>query len=303
MLMRRLRRARQRQLGLSLIELLVAMSTGLAVVGAGLSFLSGTLSAAGANLLRVRMHQDLQSVMDGVSRDLSRAGEWALADEVLQASTTADLQLSGTSGSISANALDRHNGTPAEAFAFANAATALRGQSLVLLQHDVDAVRRYDLRITGIPAPDRLSLSIPDGLVLTQTRASAGSWSILNPFAAVTVNDAGTCVLLRYDLDGNGVQGDDEHFGFRLNVATSVIQTSTTATSCTQGNWDAFTDPNFLRITAFDLRRLRARQSVPGPIDSVTDTYVIGLEGRLARAGIATRRLQHVVQARNIALE
>lgn len=293
----------RRQLGLSLIELLIAMSTGLAIVGAGLSFLTGTLSAAGANLLRVRMHQDLQSVMDAVSRDLARAGEWALADEVMQASTTADLQLSGSSGSISASALDRHTGTPTEAFAFANADAVLGGQTLVLLQRDVDAIRRYDLRITGVPAADRVGLSVPDGVTLMQTRAPAGSWSILNPFAGVSVNDAGTCVLLRYDLDGNGVQDDREHFGFRLNLAGAVIQTTTTATTCTQGNWDAFTDPGFLRISAFDLRRVQARRSAAGPIDAVTDAYVIGLEGRLARDGVATRRLQHLVQARNLALE
>ncbi|MGH8519201.1 MAG: hypothetical protein ACREUE_17260, partial [Panacagrimonas sp.] len=161
----------------------------------------------------------------------------------------------------------------------------------------------YDLTITGVPAPDRLSLSIPDGVNLVRTRIPAESWSILNPFAGVTVNETGTCVLLRYDLDGNGLPGDDEHFGFRLSGAGTTIQTTTTATGCTQGNWDAFTDPNFLRIAAFDLRRLRARQTAPGPIDAVMDAYTVTIEGRLVREREATRHLQQVVQARNVTLE
>ena len=89
------------QRGVSLIELLIAMSAGLVVVGTGLAFLVGTVSAAGASLTRVRLHQDLHTVMEAVSRDLARAGEWSLADEVAQASAMSTLLLSGTQGSIS----------------------------------------------------------------------------------------------------------------------------------------------------------------------------------------------------------
>lgn len=293
----------RRQRGLSLIELLIAMSAGLVVASAGLSFLVGALGAASANLLRVRQHQDLQSVMDAVSRDLARAGEWALADEVAQASATADLQLSGIQGSISANVVARGGATPSAAFGFANADAALRGASLVLMQRDGSGVQRRDLRITGVPAPDRLTLIVPDGVILAQTRVAAGSWSILDPFAGVSVNETGTCVLLRYDLDGNGVLDDEEHFGFRLDAAGTTIQTTTTARDCTSGNWDAFTDPAHLRVSTFDVRRLRAPSAGANPITPVVDAYLVRLESSLRRDAQATRGLQHLVQSRNPALE
>ncbi|MCC2657258.1 MAG: hypothetical protein K0Q76_2366 [Panacagrimonas sp.] len=291
------------QRGLSLIELLIAMSAGLLVVGAGLSILTGALGAAGANLLRVRLHQDLQSVTEAIARDLARAGEWALADEVTLVSANNDLQLSGSQGSISASVLARDGSTPSDAFGFPNADAALRGAPLVLMQRDGAVVRRHDLIVTGVPAPDRLTLSIPDGVVLTQTRAVAGSWSILNPFAAVSVNGTGTCILLRYDLDGDGVQDDEEHFGFRLNSMRTAIQTTTTARDCIDGNWDAFTDPAHLRIASFDVRRLRAPLTNAGPINAMTDAYFLRLEARLTRDPQATRSVEHLVQSRNSVLE
>jgi prepilin-type N-terminal cleavage/methylation domain-containing protein len=291
------------QRGLSLIELLIAMAAGLVVVGAGLSFLTSALGAASANLLRVRMHQDLQSTMEAIARDLARAGEWALADEVAQAASTSDLRLTGTHGSIAANALEPADATPKEAFDFPNAAAALRGATLALLQRQDGIDHRYDLVITGVPTPDRLTLSVPDGVVLPQTELPAGSWSILNPFAGVIVSETGSCVLLRYDLDGNGIEDDEEHFGFRLNGPRTAIQATTTARDCASGNWDAFTDPAFLRIAAFDVRRLRAPRMAARPIGPAVDAWLIDIEARLARDRDAIRSLQHLVHSRNAALE
>ena len=299
-----LTRRRIRQSGLSLIELLIAMTAGLVVVGAGLSFLAATAGAASANLLRLRLHQDLHSVVDAIARDIARAGEWGLADEVAQACSLHDLHLSGTEGSISASVVAGGSGAPAAAFAFADAPAALRGAVLVVLQRDTDAnVRRHDLVITGVPAPDRLTLTVAEGERLERAQVPAGSWTILNPFAGVRVNGAGTCVLLRYDLDGDGVQDDEEHFGFRLDAARTTIQATTTARECTAGNWDAFTDPAFLRVESFAVRTLRAAASTPQPIAPAVDAWRIEVSTRLVRERDAVRSLRHVVQSRNAALE
>ncbi|TDU30784.1 hypothetical protein DFR24_0138 [Panacagrimonas perspica] len=296
MLKRREKSLSRRSLGVTLIELLIAMSTGLTVVAAGVTFLSGTLSTATANLLRVRMHQDLQSVIAGISRDLVRAGEWALADEALLASATADLHFDAVSGSVTARAVSSGGTAPVEAFGFANAAASLRGATLVAWHGEGAAVHRHDLVITGVPGPDRLTLSIPDGVTLDLMTVSAGRWSVRNPFAGVTVNEDGTCVLLRYDLDGDGVQGHEEHFGFRLNSGRTAIQSSTTATSCTAGNWDAVTDPALFRIARFDIHRLSADAAPP---EGASAAYELMLEARLAREPNLTRRLRHVVLTRN----
>jgi len=292
-------RLHRRPLGMTLIELLIAMSTGLTVIAAGLTFLSGTLSAATANLLRVRMHQDLQSLMAGISRDLVRAGEWALADEALLASVNADLRFDAVSGSVTAHTIAPGGTAPVEVFGFANAAASLRGATLVAWHDEGGAVHRHDLVITDVPGPDRLALSIPDGATLDLTTMPAGRWSIRNPFAGVAVSEDGTCVLLRYDLDGDGFQGREEHFGFRLNPGRTTIQSSTTATSCTAGNWDAVTDPALFRVARFDIHRLQTEPAGTGPAEGGPAAYELVLEARLARERSLARSLRHVVLTRN----
>jgi type II secretory pathway component PulJ len=296
------KRLSRRPLGVTLIELLIAMSTGLTVIAAGVTFLSGTLSTATANLLRVRLHQDLQSVMAGISRDLVRAGEWGLADEAVLASATADLHFDAVSGSVTARATVPGGTAPVEAFGFANAAASLRGATLRALHGEGGALHRHDLVITGVPSPDRLTLAIPDGVPLDLTTVSAGRWSVRNPFAGVTVSEDGTCVLLRYDLDGDGAQGREEHFGFRLNTARTAIQSSTTATSCMAGNWDAVTDPALFRVARFDVHLLQTDPAVAGPRDGGPAAYALVLEARLAREPSLVRSLRHVVLTRNPAL-
>jgi hypothetical protein len=69
------------------------------------------------------------------------------------------------------------------------------------------------------------------------------------------------------------------------------------------GNWDAFTDPAFLRVAAFDVRRLRAPRAPLRPIEPVVEAYLIDIEARLTREPDANRSLQHLVHSRNAALE
>lgn len=298
-MLRRRERQSRGPLGLSLIELLVAMSTGLTVIAAGSTFLLGTLSAASANLLRVRMHQDLQSVMQAISRDLVRAGEWALADEAQLASATADLRFDGVSGSVTARAFLPGGTAPLEAFGFANAAASLRGATLVIRHGEGAEVHRHDLVITGVPGPDRLTLSMSEGATLDLTTVPAGRWSVRNPFAGVTLSEDRSCVLLRYDLDGDGALGREEHFGFRLNAGRTAIQSSTTATSCKAGNWDAVTDPALLRVALFDVHRLQANSAAALLPDDERAAYELIVEARLAREPSLVRRLRHVVLTRN----
>lgn len=298
-MLRRRERQSRGPLGLSLIELLVAMSTGLTVIAAGSTFLLGTLSAASANLLRVRMHQDLQSVMQAISRDLVRAGEWALADEAQLASATADLRFDGVSGSVTARAVLPGGTAPLEAFGFANAAASLRGATLVIRHGEGAEVHRHDLVITGVPGPDRLTLSMSEGATLDLTTVPAGRWSVRNPFAGVTLSEDRSCVLLRYDLDGDGALGREEHFGFRLNAGRTAIQSSTTATSCKAGNWDAVTDPALLRVALFNVHRLQTNSAVPPLPEDERASYELTLEARLAREPSLVRHLRHVVLTRN----
>jgi len=68
-----------RQRGLSLIELLIGVTIGLFIAGAGSTLLVGHLRENRALLLEARLTQDLRTAADLIARDLRRAGYWGHA--------------------------------------------------------------------------------------------------------------------------------------------------------------------------------------------------------------------------------
>lgn len=291
------------QRGTSLVEQLVAMSSGLVVVLAGLSFLVGSLAAQSTNLRHLRMNQDLRTVLDAVTRDLARAGAWTMAAEVAQASMNSDLSLEGTHGTVTARVVERGGTTPVDAFNSEHAAAALRQQKLVLLLSDGAAMTRYDLTVNEVPAAHRLIVTTPVGVTLPTRRIPAGSWTILNPFDGVVVDVPRSCVLVSYDLDGDGVQGPREHFGFRRAGARDAVQTTTTSTSCTGGSWEALTDPALLRISNFEIRPFRTARTAPTGLTVVLERFVVQVGGALVAEPAVARTLEQVVMVRNPTVE
>ncbi len=279
------------------------MSSGLAVVLAGLSFLLGSLAAQSANLRQLRMNQDLRTVLDAVTRDLTRAGTWTMAAEVAQASMSNDLSLEGTRGTITVGIVGRGGTSPVDAFASAHAAAALRQQTLVLLLRDGAATTRYDLTVSSIPAASRMIVTAPVGVTLPTTRIPAGGWTILNPFDGILVDAAGSCVLLSYDLDGDGVQGPREHFGYRRDGARNAVQSTTTATSCGAGSWETLTDPALLRVSSFEVQHLRTALPASTGLAVSLDRFAVQLGGALIAEPATARQLEQVVMVRNPTLE
>jgi Tfp pilus assembly protein PilV len=202
----------QRQSGLSLIELMVAITAGTIVVFAVSSLLISTLSANSTNMRYTRINQDLRSALVAVSKDLARAGEWILADDIVHASVTSDLLLSGTSGSVTATALQPGSVTTTNVFSFSNAANALTNRTMVILMKNAGVNTRYNLTITGVPSQNSLTLTIPTGTTLPSNKILANSWTIVNPFIGIVVNGANNCVISSYDLDADGVRDSNENF-------------------------------------------------------------------------------------------
>lgn len=64
----------QRQAGLTLIELMIAIVAGLIVIGAALTFTVSTVRAYGENIRSTRLSQELRTGMNLVVRELRRAG-------------------------------------------------------------------------------------------------------------------------------------------------------------------------------------------------------------------------------------
>jgi len=69
------------QQGLSLVEILVAVTLGLLLVSAVAALLVGHITEHRRMLAEVRLMQDLRAAADLVTRDLRRAGYWGRADQ------------------------------------------------------------------------------------------------------------------------------------------------------------------------------------------------------------------------------
>ena len=83
-------KTRQRQRGLSMVELLIGAAIGLVVAAAAAKLLAGHLRESRSLLLEARLMQDLRTATDLVTRDLRRAGYWGAA--------ASGVWLSGASG-------------------------------------------------------------------------------------------------------------------------------------------------------------------------------------------------------------
>ena len=69
--------ARRRSSGFSLVETLVALAVGLLVVAAAVVAVHGSLRENHRLALDARLHQDLRSAVEVMTRELRRAGHWA----------------------------------------------------------------------------------------------------------------------------------------------------------------------------------------------------------------------------------
>lgn len=283
------------QTGMTLVELMISILAGVVVIFAVTNLLVGTLSGNTTNMRYTRMNQDLRSTLEAMAKDVTRAGEWALADDVVHMANVAELALSGTSGTVTATARNPATAADENVFGFTNAANALTGRTVVLLLTNAGVTTRYNIQIAGRPSASTLSLTIPGGVTLPTNRILRGGWIVLNPFAGVTVN--GNCILSSYDINGNGQQDSNERFGFRLQG--TAIETSSNATACDQGTWQDFTDSAFLSISAFNITQVRRSVTATNQISTDLDHYLLDLTGALVAEAAATRTVQQAVKVRN----
>jgi len=287
------------QRGMSLIELMIAITLGLVVAAVAISLLTSTLTASSSNLRYTRINQDLRGTMQAIVNDLQRAGHWALADDVVHASATSDLQFSGVSGTVTVTALRRTTQDVQNAFAAPFTDANLAGRTMILLMPDAAGTnQRYDLTISSKNSDSSISVSVPGTLPSSFVRS--GSWTILNPFNGVTVGGGGNCVMLAYDLDGDGVRDANEQFGFRLNAGDTAISATTTSTACGAGTWTRFTDEKLLEVTGFvvtDVTPVLA--TTPNFLNARIKEYLITLDGRLVSENAAQRSLRESIKVRN----
>jgi len=159
--MRAARGHRSGQGGASLVELMVGLAAGMAVL-AGTTALAASQLASQRQLLReARLQQDLRAAADIVVRDLRRAGAWTNAEQALprppapaQANPFAALALSSGAADSVRHAWDRGPGM-ASAHGFRLAGATLQilvGTSWQALT-DPKALHVTSFTVTPVPRP------------------------------------------------------------------------------------------------------------------------------------------------------
>lgn len=287
--------------GFTLVELLVAMAIGVVVVGAGVTLLVSTLRSNADNLQMTRINQDLRGIMTAISADLRRAGSWAIADDVARVSSATDLQLSGVSGTITANSVARGSSDPNQAFSLPLAAGNLVGRTVVLVMPDSSGTAtRYDLTVNSLSDSNTMTLVVPSGVTLPATLVRAGSWTVLNPFSGITVASGGNCVLFSYDLDLDGIRDSNERFGYRRVSSQTILQATTSDTACDSGSgWESFSDSNLVSIQQFQITQIPNATITSNLISLQVLEYTVLLGGQLVADSTVSRSERGTVQVRN----
>ncbi len=234
--------------GVSLVELMIGVAIGLAIISGAISVFGSTVNSQSSALKSMRLEQELRSVMDLMSRDLRRAGYWSMAD--FSARPMGDLKPSAVSGNIT---LTSNTGTPFQAFA----------ASIVGLRIISGAGLA---NITGYTSPTTVSATVTRNFTGTSA-IPEGQWMIVNPFLdAVSGTDVvvnGGCLQYAYDAPPYSAAGvpivdvtvdNNERFGFRriVNSGVGVVQMHTGGNiNCAAGTgtWTKVSSDNVVDVT------------------------------------------------------
>lgn len=293
-----------RQRGFSLIELLIALATGLTLLAGVLGVFSATVSSQGYNLGSTRLNQELRTVMDLAARDIRRAGYWGLASSAARPPGT--LAPDATTGNVVLTNSDS---------AFEPFGASIAG--LMILTPSGTA------RITSYVSDSVVNATVINNFTST-TAIQPNSWMISNPFMSVTnatdiaVSSDLTCIQYTYDRNGNSTVDANEKFGFRLNGSAVEMHTGGNI-NCADGtgSWEAITNST-ITITqlTFDTANSRcinlsnaSSNCTPGASDYVAPItgnvlnwlreVEITLTGQLVAHPQASRTLVETVHIRN----
>jgi len=105
-------RQRHKQKGFTLVEMMISSAIGLIVMAGVISIFATSVAASGDNMKRVRLNQEIRTIMDVMVRDIRRAGYWRDANSLATANPFATLFVSADSQCLSYS-YDVNQATPA----------------------------------------------------------------------------------------------------------------------------------------------------------------------------------------------
>jgi type II secretory pathway component PulJ len=256
---------KKKQVGFSLIELMIAIALGMIIITGVVYVASSGMRTNTETLRTTRLEQELRGVLLMLNRDLKRAGYYANAGNVLLCSANSNYTLSATSGTAITATLTAGNGACSEMGVQTGDRlmniTGIGSGTIVTSCATVSAVSgtpATTLTLASATCPGAAS-----SVAFPSTTLDPGAWTIIKNGATILVTNApgdadaaSDCVTYGYDLDSNGQIDADEVFGFRYNSTTESIETlndSGSLTDCSAGNWVNQTDESSIRITNLDI--------------------------------------------------
>jgi len=273
------RTRRDPQLGLSLVELMIAVALGLMVLGVVISVFWNTLQSNKKALRMARLVQELRAVTDVMARDLRRAGYWKLSSFATR--PKADIRVGGGTADIVST------GTGFGDWGLGQNDVAPVGLSIVGENGRAD--------ITAYSGGGQAAVTVVTPFAVDPL--PAGSWT-LHSFASdgfSVIDVTPDCVLFRADRNGDLTVDEDERSGFRLK--SGALQRYVSGThSCSQGVWTSLTDPRVVTIVAIAFSATGSRM-----VDTEGDSRVqireigISVAAVLTADPFVTRTLQTTV--------
>lgn len=295
-----------RQLGLTLIELMISITLGLFVLSGLVYLTSSTINSNTQQLKTTRLNQELRALMHLVTRDMRRAGGINHAADAIGFSTNHSLTLSAASG----NGIAVTASSSAEFDSWVDAGVIIKAA-----QYDIvtGVETNSCLQVTSRVSDTQLqgnNVACPNETTVNafpSTSLNANGWIFENAFGTATsiltdaapanvVDDAVdttyNCIIVGYDENGDSLT-DNENFGFRLDTVDNALETHDFGTvACDDGTWENISDEETINITDFTITKLT---EAGAPLLE----FRISLAGNLKSDPTVSRSIVEVVKLRN----
>ncbi|WP_108652183.1 prepilin-type N-terminal cleavage/methylation domain-containing protein [Dongshaea marina] len=104
------------------------------------------------------------------------------------------------------------------------------------------------------------------------------------------------CVLVRYDVDGDGTLSPGDYHGYRYSSISKGIQSwnSASVSLCNGGSWQSITDNNEVLVTGFTMELVP-----PTAVSSSVRSLQITIEGQHKLDNTLRVRVERLVKIRN----
>jgi prepilin-type N-terminal cleavage/methylation domain-containing protein len=302
-----------KQRGLTLVELMVALTIGMFIL-VGLAYVtSSTINSNAKQIKTTRLNQELRSIMHLTTRDLKRAGQIAASPDNLTFSSYQCLILSATSGTgitVRASPAETCAVTTTSSFdsQLVTAATVANSSGLMIMATTLTLGNVTTYACGLVTAASTTSLTVDNvacpnaGSAVSFPSTTISRWHFANMFSSslMTTLDSNTDTIVdgityRYDLNGNGVLDyPSECFGTRWNSTNLRMESwvGSNSGNCTAGAWNSLTDTDTIEITDF-------RIVLVSPTTSNLREYRLSMTGRLKTDTSVSRTIEEIVRVRN----